>query len=277
MAGIIWLASYPKSGNTWIRLFLENLLSESDDPIDINARKHFGTGDSLATWYRRFSDKPVDKLDRAAVDALRPRVHQFLTTLSAGAIVIKTHNALIAENGVPLITPEYTAGAIYVARNPLDVSLSAAHHFGVTINKAIRIMANQRAATPTTAAQVYNVYSSWSEHVESWTATPHPNLLVIRYEDMLEMPQETFARVAQHVGRGEKKEAIARAIEHTRFDRLKGQESGKRFVESVKGRAFFREGQSEQWRTKLSHSQVQRIIRNHRATMARLGYIPEGY
>jgi hypothetical protein len=277
MAGIIWLASYPKSGNTWVRMFLENLLGESDDPIDINARKNYGTGDSLAIWYSRFTDKPIAILDRAAVDVLRPRVHQFLTTLSVGAVVIKTHNALIEENGVPLISPEYTAGAIYLVRNPLDVSLSSAHHFGITINRAIRSMANRRAATSTSAAQVYSVYSSWSEHVESWTATPHPGLLVVRYEDMLDEPDETFGRIARHVGKGEDPGAVARAHEHTQIDRQKGQESGKRFNEAVKGRSFFRDGRAEQWRTKLSRSQVQRIMRDHGATMARLGYIPEGY
>ena len=52
MAGIIWLASYPKSGNTWLRAFLHNLLRDPGRPYDINKLTDVTAGESQASWYQ---------------------------------------------------------------------------------------------------------------------------------------------------------------------------------------------------------------------------------
>jgi hypothetical protein len=95
MAGITWLASYPKSGNTSVEMFIETRLLDSDHPADINARKLFGVGEASSKWWLRVSDTSPHKMDKISAAALRPKVHFLLTTLSPENVVVKTHNALI--------------------------------------------------------------------------------------------------------------------------------------------------------------------------------------
>ena len=278
MAGIVWLASYPKSGNTWVRIFLENLLTGSENPIDINGKKYYTIGESSAHWFKLLSDKPITLLDQKAIAQLRPRVHEFFTTTSPGTVLVKTHNALVTHHGVPLITTEHTAGAVYIIRNPLDVVISVANHFGVPIKVAIRQMGSEKTKSPTRAIQVYEYFSSWSRHVYSWTAQENPRLCVVRYEDMLEKPVETFSKIASFVGRDPSPERLNQVIENSSFERSREQEDKKGFIErSLKTEKFFREGRSGQWRERLTRGQIRKILHDHKKEMERYGYVPEGY
>ncbi len=276
MAGIIWLASYPKSGNTWARMFIENLLLDSDRPADINARKLFGVGEASSKWWLRVSETPPHKMDKISAAALRPKVHLLLTTLSPENVIVKTHNALIEYAGVPQITMSLTAGAVYILRNPLDLVLSFADHFGVSVDRAIKMMATEVLVTPSSETLAFECLSSWSTHVESWTAAPHPRLLVVRYEDMRATPNETFGRIARHLGHDPSPERLQRAIDNSSFEKLKAQEKEEGFVErSEKAKHFFRVGASGQWRARLSKVQIRRIVQNHERTMRRYGYLDE--
>jgi Sulfotransferase domain len=274
MAGIIWLASYPKSGNTWARIFIENLLRDSDRPADINARKFFGVGEASVEWWRRVTDRPLRSMDNIAAAGLRPKVHLALTRLSPENVVVKTHNALIEYAGVPQITTALTAGAIYILRNPLDLCLSFADHFGVTVDRAIKMMATDNLTSPSTDDLAFECLSSWSSHVDSWTVSPHPRLLTVRYEDMQTAPVETFGRLARHLGHAPSPECLMRAIENSSFGKLRAQEDEEGFVErSENARRFFRVGASGQWRNQLSKLQVRRLIEAHGETMRRFGYL----
>src|SRR5689334_874640 len=124
MGKIIWLASYPKSGNTWLRAFLHNFMRDPERSYDINRLSDLTVGDSQVHWYQEISNKPGSQFTAAEVQVMRPQVHRRLTTLSPDTIVVKTHNALVEDEGHPLVTMDVTAGAIYVVRNPLDVAVS---------------------------------------------------------------------------------------------------------------------------------------------------------
>jgi hypothetical protein len=69
---------------------------------------------------------------------------------------------------------------------------SYAHHMGSSIDDAIALMARPGLESPIGPTAVYEVYGAWSEHVLSWTRKPHPAIYVMRYEDMLAHPEETF-------------------------------------------------------------------------------------
>ena len=77
----------------------------------------------------------------AEVAALRPKVHRFLTTIFPDSIFVKTHCAVMEDHGVPTVTFEATAGAIYVVRNPMDVAISYSHHLGTSLDATIHYMA----------------------------------------------------------------------------------------------------------------------------------------
>ena len=129
MPGIIWLASYPKSGNTWLRAFLANYLQNPDEPLPINDLSNHILGDSGVPQYERFVNKSVEDMSEEEIAQLRPKVHEWLAFSRGRDVFVKTHNMFETVHDTPMITPSATAGAIYVIRNPLDVSVSFSHHF----------------------------------------------------------------------------------------------------------------------------------------------------
>ena len=170
-----------------------------------------------------------------------------------------------------------TVGAIYLLRNPLDVAISSARFYGVTIDLAIAWMADPGMGSPTTDVSVRQVYGTWSTHLESWTQNPMPSLYVIRYEDMLDQPFKSFAGVAKFLGLNPPRERLQRAIANSSFRALRKQEDERGFVERSQHTHFFRVGRAGQWRKVLSEAQIKQIISDHREQMERFDYVPKGH
>lgn len=279
MGALIWLASYPKSGNTWMRSFLHNLLTNAQSPVPINKLDQFCLGESFIGPYTAIARKPYDQLEMEEIARLRPRVQRDFTRVSPDSVFVKTHNFLGEWFGQPLHNMEVTAGGIYIVRNPLDVVLSAKSHFGGTLEQAIDQLADDTTMTALTPRHIPEVHTSWSNHVKSWTAHPNPQLLVLRYEDLLGNPQKHFQIMANFLGLNPSKERLDRAIRFSSFKALKAQEEEEGFKERPQNseQAFFREGRAEQWREVLTPDQVRRIVSDHREQMERFNYIPTDY
>ncbi|MCZ6617779.1 MAG: sulfotransferase domain-containing protein [Gammaproteobacteria bacterium] len=277
MGAIIWLASYPKSGNTWMRAFLHNLLLNQKEPVSINDVTRFCFGEAAAVHFNRFDRRPLSQLTDQEIAQLRPKVHELLTRAYPDSVFVKTHNYLGDHEGVPLITMRHTAGAIYMVRNPLDVAISFSHHFGLELTEAIEQLAHPGIGTATTDRNAQQVYGSWSLNVKSWTQQQFPTLHVVRYEDMTGQPIKTFSGVAGFLGLSPPRERLDRAIANSSFEVLKAQEEETGFTERTEHSRFFRQGRIEQWKEVLSEDQVGKIVSDHREQMERFGYVPEGY
>ena len=275
MGAIIWLASYPKSGNTWLRVFLHNLLVNPDKPADINTLGRFCLGEDMAQYYNQFDPRPLSTWTPEEIAAIRPKVHELLTRAFPDSVFVKTHNFLGESDGEPLVNLEVTAGAIYMVRNPLDVVISYSHHFGLNLDEGIDQLANPGTGTPTTDLIARQVYSSWSTNVRSWTEVLPPSLHVIRYEDLAAEPFKIFGGVAGFLGLDPPRERLQRAIAHSSFKALKAQEDERGFVERSQYSRFFRTGRVGEWKKVLSAEQVDRIVSDHREQMERFGYVPD--
>jgi hypothetical protein len=274
MGGLVWLASYPKSGNTWTRAFLHALIRPGQTQ-DINDMRSLTTADAVRDWYRGLIDKPESEWTDELVAAARPLALQRIAQSTDGLVFVKTHNAFVKHLGTPTIDPSVTAGAIYIVRNPLDVAVSFAAFKGGDIDEAIETMTAQGALAEPTAAMVYQYSGSWAEHVESWTRRPAPQLHVMRYEDMLNKPVESFGALAAFLRIAPTRQQLEAAIAASSFDKLKEQEDDFGFSEKpdTAGR-FFREGKSGQWREALTASQIERIVATSQTQMKRFGYWP---
>ncbi|MCE9648053.1 MAG: sulfotransferase domain-containing protein [Parvibaculum sp.] len=278
MGALIWLASYPKSGNTWMRTFLHNLFTNAQQPVDLNRLDDFTLGSSTAAWYRRYTPTPPENMTDEEAAKYRMAVQRDFTQVFPDSVFVKTHYFLGERDGVPLHNMDVTAGAIYIVRNPLDVVLSMVPHFNVTLDEAIEILRDENAGTKPTKTHVSEHYASWSTNVKSWTQIPNPQLLTMRYEDLLEKPRGSFKRVTNFLGLKPSTERLERAIKFSSFKVLKAQEQKSGFKERPEGaEAFFREGKKEQWRAKLTPEQVRRIVDDHREQMERFGYVPKDY
>ncbi|MCF8466328.1 MAG: sulfotransferase domain-containing protein [Sneathiella sp.] len=278
MGGIIWLTSYPKSGNTWARTFINNLLLDPEEPVDINTISSLAPGDARKSWYEKAGGQPFDRYSMGQVIGLRPKVHQVIAQSQEGRVFVKTHSLYGNIHGVPQITLEYTAGAIYIIRNPLDVVISLSSHFGLSLEQAIDLMNDPEGGLDETreGGNIRQYFGSWSGHANSWTHFNPQQMHLMRYEDMLDKPFETFGGMARFLGIDPSDGQLKKAIEFSSFDAVRRQEDEKGFREqSDKNEKFFRVGKSGQWKDVLSDEQVNRIVDCHHQAMKRYGYLPE--
>ena len=280
--GIIWLASYPKSGNTWARSFLFNLIKllTGDDPAsqDINAVTELSIWDVSTKRYKEILGKEPAEAGKAAVAAARPKVQEAIADELPGISLVKTHNALVIDRGHPAINTKVTSGAVYIVRNPLDVAISFSHHMSKTIDESILRMATKNLETPLNDKTVHEIYGSWSQNVYSWTRKPNPAIFIMRYEDMSSDPEKIFGALATHLLLRPTKAQLTEAIELSSFDRLREQEEKSGFTMKPKtAEKFFRKGQVGEWKDVLRKEQVKQIVTDHRSMMQRFGYIPDSY
>jgi hypothetical protein len=218
--------------------------------------------------------RPASQYTIADVQRMRPLVHRDLMALDRTLVFVKTHNARLPVAGVPLITPQVTAGAVYIVRDPHDIAFSYSRHLGRSIDATIDRMADPEAATGVSDTLVYECHGSWSLHVQSWTQPPDRLVRVLQYEALLAAPEAGFAALIAWLGQPPPVHRLQRAIRFSAIQELRAQEQAKGFVERVAAStgAFFGPGQPGRWRTVLSPAQRARIERDHGAAMARFGY-----
>ncbi len=275
---IVWLASYPKSGNTWLRAQLTALLREG--PVDLDRL----VGGGLAEDRHLFDDMVGLDSSELRPDErtyYRSLVHLELAGECALPSFVKVHDRF--SGGAPgkgLFPQAASAGAIYVARNPLDVAISLAHHNGESVDRAIARMADATATLNFWSDRISSSHpvelGGWSAHVESWIEQSVMPLLLLRYEDMVADPAGCLVRVAEFSGLAVDGHQIGDAVERASFPVLRRAEVERGFVERPASlSSFFREGRAGGWRSVLGADQVERLVRDHGEWMSRLGFLPQ--
>lgn len=276
---IVWLASYPKSGNTWFRIFLTNFLRDGDNPANIN-ELHRTPIASSRSMFDEYSGLPSSDLTPDEIDHLRPALYRQIARETKETIYHKVHDAYrILPDGNPLFPAEITKAVIYFIRNPLDVAISFAHHSATTIDRMIRAMNNPDYAFCKREDRLHNQLEqklfAWSGHVESWTRQQTMPVLIIRYEDMLKNTFENFKKAINFVGLKADDEKIKQAVYFSRLEELQKQEQEKGFREkSPKANSFFRKGYAGDWKTGLTKEQVNQLVEHHKGIMQKYGYWP---
>jgi hypothetical protein len=288
----IWLASYPKSGNTWLRMMIANLSDESGAPIDINNPPERGGIAGAREPFDNLLLIDSGLLTHDEADCLRPRVYEELARGAQddefdirlpfrGAHFLKAHDAYtLTPKGEPLLAGSRGAqGAVVIVRDPRDVACSLAHHLDRSIDETIGFMSDESAGfsgqTNRQMPQLRQKMLSWSGHVRSWLDQPDIPVQLVRFEDMTTDAAATLRRVVAFSGRTVDDGAIQRAVAQADFDQLRGQERDKGFREAprpVEKAAFFRRGVAGGWRDELNAGQVTRIEARHAPMMRRLGY-----
>lgn len=237
----ILLASYPKSGNTWLRMLNANLAS-TDRPADINA------------------------LTSGAIDGNQP------------AIGVRFIKVLDAYSGIPdtgfLSAYRDTAGAIIVVRDPRDIAPSLAAHLSSSVDGAIAFMRDPGILSSMPECQQIQLrLLRWSSHIASWLEQKDIPVHLIRYEDLTLDPVTSFRRALRFAGCTAGDDVIRRAVAYSNFEQLRKQESANGFREAQPCAGhFFRRGVAGSWRSELTGAQVARIEADHSEMMQRLGY-----
>jgi hypothetical protein len=292
MSRIFWLASYPKSGNTWFRLLIASF--RHDGMVDINDLAQPRGLASARGWFDHVMLFPSGLLTHEECERARPLVYaagdavsedrelDAMWTRTAGARFVKTHDAYIHNaDGRPLLGGHDAAeGTILIVRDPRDVCASLANHNGVTINQAINFMGHDDASfcgeRDRQPGQLRQRLLNWSDFTASWLDQRDVPIHLIRYEDM-----QIDAASALHDGLrfagvetdADETELAAHSVD---FDELQRQEQEHGFREAPHNKrgGFFRNGVAGGWRNELNTDQAVRIEREHGPMMKRLGYLP---
>lgn len=251
----VWVASYPKSGNTWVRFLLTNLLAG-----------------------------PVER--SAAIERFCPDLHHGEPAASApvyrGATFLKTHWV------APFLGDrlKQTAGAVYVVRNPLDVCCSALHYL---VKGGAGRAAEIRSFAACLGIEEWRTRAMGTipANIASWfLARPRFPRLVLRYEDLAQAPHETAARLCWFLGRPATETQIAEAVERSSFAALAALEEGERargadgffagFEPGVPGWRFMNRGQAGGFREVMADEEIDLVAGAFREVMDEFGYGVDG-
>lgn len=273
---IVWLASFPKSGNTWARALLANYMLADDKPVAINRLSDLALSDATLKPYEMAAGRPLAGASLADIMPLKAKAHEIIAKSRPGMTLAKTHSALRMLHGHPTITPASTAAAIYVIRNPLDVTLSYADHYGHTAADSVDAMASPSLFTEGRTDRAPEYLGDWSSHVRGWTEAKGLANIVVRYEDMEADAGRELRRILEFLRIPADDAKVARAVEHSSFKALSTQETLTGFRERSRNqKRFFRAGRSGQWRDDLAPKLVEKVVAAHAAMMRAHGYLDE--
>lgn len=274
--GIVWLASYPKSGNTWFRIFLANLAAGERGPADINDLDERGGIASSRAEFEAATLLDTSLMQHDAIDALRAKVYARIAAETQHQRWIKVHDAYAVAHERSMFA---LAGArvVHIVRDPRDVAVSLSHHNNCSIDAAIAQMnrpdSTYAGGLKGLAPQLRQRLLGWSAHVESWMTQCDIPVMTLRYEDMRADPERRFSAALAFAGRAATATEIARAIAHADFGALQRQEREKGFAERTSVNSpFFRSGRAGGWSDVLTPTQVARIEAVHAPMMRCLGY-----
>ena len=279
---IIWLASYPKSGNTWVRLFLKSYLSKRKGEFSINQKPE----DEFII--NKFPSKNI--LQEMKIDhnnffeiAQNWVTVQERINLNNKLNFLKTHNAMCTIHKSKFTNKENTLGAIYIVRDPRDVAISFSHHFGISLVKIVDNMLDEYHTIfendfkNRTNGPGSTLISSWGNHYNSWKNYNLCEVLIIRYEDLINKTKDKFCEIVSYLNKLHKievdKAKILECIQLTKFVNLQSLEKKYGFEDKTLSKNFFRKGEIGSWKKELDIDLSTKIEKYFKKEMEELNYL----
>ena len=285
---IIWIASYPKSGNTWIRSLLSSYFFSDDGIFDFKLLKNIKQFSS-----KNLSLKSPENINYQARISKNWIPSQEIINKDKKTHFLKTHNALCSINGNNFTDKFNTSAAIYVVRDPRNLITSLSHHYELSIEKAFNFLSNKRKiifplnieekAIDTENREDFNFLGDWSTHYQSWKNINFCPIKIIKYEDCLVDAQKVFVSTLNFLSKFLKfefdKKKINSSLTSTSFKNLSQMENKEGFHESVTSSKtmrkikFFNLGKKNNWKSLLDKKIVKKIESCFKNEMNELGYL----
>ena len=279
---IVWIASYPKSGNTWLRALLSNYYFSKDGSFDFKLLKEIDSFPS-ERYFRNYPDK-FEKPDDTSKYWIK---EQEKINSSKKIYFFKTHNALCKINGNRFTDEQNTLAAIYIIRDPRNIVSSVSHHYQININDALKFMLNNKQGIFSKENNRYLGFQalfSWKFHVKSWTENNLYPTHIIRYEDLMTDALGTFKNVVKFIDKVTKSNAEfdeekgVNCIKNCEFSKLKNLESNGGFEEAMnkpgsdKKLPFFNLGKDNDYKKLLNEEFISEINSNFKDELIKFKY-----
>ncbi len=276
---IIWIASYPKSGNTYLRSFISSYYFSKKGKFDFNLLLNILQFPSL-----KFTKKNIFSEDEASQNWIFNQNQFFLNNK---VHFVKTHNSLDEFKGNKFTSNQQTLGAIYIVRDPRNILSSLTHHYSLNYEQAYKKIMDENASLLEKSLNNdhsnFTFLGSWSNHYKSWKNTKEFKTLFIKYEDLEDNKYETFKKVVDFVNRIKSKELkidekkLLNSIRSTNFTNLKNKEQNEGFEESVissngEKKPFFNLGFNNRWQKILPKNILNQLNKNLQKDLNDLGY-----
>ena len=276
---ITWIASYPKSGNTWMKLFLKSYFSSEKKSFSINSKSDDFFNVETFPVSKKFNELNIDYKNFTNI-AKNWINMQSLINLNNKNNYIKTHNAMCSINNHDFTDNENTLGAIYIVRDPRDIAVSYSAFLDLKLDETIDFMLSPSCFEEDIFENVRykkSIMGNWAYHYKSWKNYNAREVIIIKYEDMLNDPKMTFLKVLTFLNKIDNikinKQKMAKAIDQTTFKNLQELEEKEGFDENPSNRSFFRKGKKGEWKKILDKNQQQRIEKEFKNEMKELGYL----
>jgi len=277
---IIWLASYPKSGNTWVRLFLNSLLFSKDKSIDINdiAIKQF-------PLRKNFEGITYD-IDTVSGFVKNCEHTQTRINLDNKIKFFKTHNAFWKSGEYSFTNIKNTLGIIYIVRDPRNIITSIKNHYSLNnYDEALEFLKDEKTIiglkNSTAEMDLPTIVSSWKNHFNSWKKL-NCNYLLIKYENLLGQPLTEFFKITNFLKKisnfNFNEKNIYKSIENSNFINLKKKEKLYGFNEASKNKLnkkinFFNLGPDNDYKKLLDNKIKNEIENSFKIEMKELNYL----
>ena len=274
---IIWIASYPKSGNTWMRSILASLFYSDKGSFDFNLIKNITNFDNIKNYKKAIGDTAEKIGSLKSISRYRLTAQEFFNKKNK-VTFFKTHSANIKIDNHPYTSPETTKGVIYMVRDPRDIILSYSSFSKKSLSETIGILKNEKYSVANPNSGFTTLWSRWDYHISSWYSLDVPKIF-IRYEDLLDFPIQTtvqiifFLRDKLGIKCDFTDDKILNTIKNTSFAALKEREKKQGFEESIYGTNFFNTGKKNLWKENFSPSQSKEIEEIFFETMVKFNYL----
>ena len=280
MSKIIWISSYPKSGNTWMRYFIANYFFNNiriNDPNIIKKIKAFPDTEIL----RKISSKDEIIDNPYDISKYWIKSQELIKIANGNICFLKNHNALANIKNHPFTNETHSLSCIYIIRDPRDVVVSYAKYKNMNYDRAIKDICCKELLYTLSKKHVFprvDILGSWKYHFLSWKngMNKMPKIFV-KYEDLINDSYGNFYKVIDFLSKilGFKinTEQIEFSIKCSSFKNLKKNENKIGFFENEGKSDFFRSGKSGNWKNELNISQIKQIETEFNSEMKLLGYL----
>jgi hypothetical protein len=277
---IIWLASYPKSGNTLLRSILVSLIFNEKGNVDFNQLHHISNFPA-GIFFEKFTSNyaKVKEISKYWIKA-QEELNQ-----NKKLKFFKTHNALCKIDGNAFTDSKNTVGTIYIVRDPRDIIVSASRYYNKSHNEIKDNMFNRHMdlINNYNGKAVSTFLGSWSDHYNSWTKNSK-NILLIKYEDLIQNKEAEIIRILNFLNKFVKisfdEKKIKKCIESSSFENMKIMEQNGLFQENSKNFKgnkipFFSTGKKGNWQAVLEEGIVSQVEKKFQKEMLELNYIDQ--